>query len=210
MKKNALLIAGSVLLIILLLLFFLPVQFNVTGKIHISSPIKIVSTQISDLHNWVHWHPSLNTEDADSIHYSGNGTTALSTLRTKNDLQITFLRVNPAEALVKEIYNGKTSYQNIIAVPDSFGMATNISWSKSLSPIDWIKEQLNPSPEISTGLKKLKLFSENTEYAYGFHIVSGNVIDTLVVTKRKVVDESEKLNAVKGLFSILKEYVTST
>ena len=101
------------------------VTLSVEREIRVSSPIYYVATQYTNLKNWKNWYPDLVNKDSTLFSYSDTPTQVNSFLRTPEE-DYTIVKTDPASIIVRDERNGKKTYHNISAFPDSFGMAKKV------------------------------------------------------------------------------------
>ncbi|HEU4576412.1 MAG TPA: hypothetical protein VFS36_15525 [Chitinophagaceae bacterium] len=206
MKKRILFILAGITILLIVILIVFPFRFYVKKTVHISAPVQIVSDQLSNPNNWSHWFPDLKSKQDEILAYADSGLTTNTHSQQNDSLRFTFIKITPTEIFAKEQKADKTIYHALFAIPDSFGMATNVTWAKSYSPIGWLKEIISPSREMLTGLNNLKRFSENPKYAYGFQISIKRITDTLVITKMTRTRKENSVNTLREMFDELEGY----
>jgi len=206
MKKRIWILIVCLIVLVISFLLWAPVHFGIKKEIVIRIPIYNVSGKLTNLRNWKQWYPSLKNKDSSSFIYSSTTNQTNSSLQAGGHLY-TIVNTNPAYILVKdEAENGNTDYHAFYAFPDSMGIATRVSWIKSVSPFNWLKELIHPDTNMKDGLNNLKKSLEDPAEFYGFPISVGPVTDTIVATKTAVAKEADKIATLRKLYMEINQY----
>jgi len=206
MKKRIWILIVCLLLLVVSFFLWAPVHFGIKKEIIIRVPIYNVSGKITNLRNWKQWYPALKNIDTSSFIYSSITNQNNSFLQAGDHLY-TIININPAYILVKdEAKNGKKDYHSLYAFPDSMGAVTRVSWIKSVSPFNWLKELIHPDQNMKDGLNNLKKTLEDPTEFYGFPIAIGPVTDTIVATKKTVVKEVDKIATLRRLYMEINQF----
>ncbi|HVZ55769.1 MAG TPA: hypothetical protein VG870_03840 [Chitinophagaceae bacterium] len=206
MKKKILLAAGGLLTAALLILLLAPIRFYVKQTVHISAPIRIVSQQLYRPRNWTHWFPDLQAADSTQVRLLDSSATSPQPVLQAGEVSYRFLKTNPAEVFVRQQEGSRQTYHALLALPDSFGMATHVTWARSCTPLGWLLQTLNPRADMRTGLARLKSFAEQPATAYGFPIRKQPVTDTLVITSKTTTTRADRVAALRRLYGELRGY----
>jgi len=204
-KKRLLTVTICLLLIGFGITLFSFETLSVEREIRVSSPISYVANQFTNLKNWKNWYPDLIKGDSTLFTYSDTAAQVNSFLRTPRE-NYTIVKTDPASVVVRDDHNGKKTYHNISAFPDSFGMATKVRWVEFLSPLDWILSKNKTADEMQEGLYTMKTYAENSKNRYGFRIEIRPMADSIILFRETDVLKNDKMTTLRKLYKDLLRY----
>ncbi len=206
MKKRLLIAFCCLGLLLLFVLLCYGFTCKITGNLTISRPIEEVASQFTDLKNWQKWHPALAQEEPSFIHFSKTTDQVNSSIETSTGRQFLLMAVNPGGIVFKNSFKNKTSYQSIVASPDSGGSATILCGIRYVNVWEWLLEKISRRHKISEELVALKRFEENPLAYYGFPIEIRPVTDSLVMTGQIITSPEAVGEAYHQIYKDLTEY----
>lgn len=204
-KRKWIVVITTFVILLFCFILLLPIPIELKREIKIESSLVNVSSQVTDLQNWAHWHPLLINKDTTLFSYSNGSKTVNATLHIHRH-DFTIVKTNPVDITIDEKDEEKEIFESLTIKPDAYGRFTYVQWIKVITPYIWLKERYNLTSEIENGLQNLKNFMEDPYQFYGFPIEIRPVVDTLVIIKQAVVTENDLHNTIQKLFSNLQQY----
>jgi effector-binding domain-containing protein len=183
-------------------LFFAPIHLTVTKDLTIVMPIDQVSHQITNIQNWQNWFPGLKGKDSAVFNHINLANPVLNI----NSDRYTTLDTRPNAIAVEEEKGREKVYHYFILSADSFGNATKVNWTRSLTMFAWCKNKIAPSPTEEAALDGLKQFMEDPKTYFGFAFHIEPVADTLVLTKKIMTTKLNQLAGLAGIYHYLLKY----
>lgn len=205
MKKRIVFVVVAMLVLLMIVVGML-IPATVEETIQISAPFQNITSTVLQPERWKQWHPLFEKSDTGLINHQSiaGQPTLVSGKKT-----ITVKEQSPFGIRIVETGGYRELHYSLNVIPQTDETVYVVALRKKVNLLKAVyrsiirKNENNRDPLLTA----LKQFIETPEKYYGFPITFGPVVDTIVVSQRKLIAEENLYLTVSEMFEELQHFI---